>query len=131
MRHGIRIALVGLGMLVLAGSISLAMRDSGFIKAAASPYELVVFQRETCNYCDLFRRDVAPHYGRDPIAIEAPLRFVDIDKTDLAKLHLITPLTVLPTTVLMKNGAEVARIPGMTAASTFSQLVHVMVARAK
>jgi thiol-disulfide isomerase/thioredoxin len=131
MRNGIRIALAGLGMLVLAASLALAVRDSGVVKAAISPYELLVFQRDPCTYCEAFRRDVAPVYGQGPLAIEAPLRFVDIDKTDVAKLRLITPLTVLPTTVLMKNGAEVARIPGMTAASTFSQLVQMMVTRAK
>ena len=62
---------------------------------------------------------------------EAPMRFVDIDKTDVGRLQLNMPLTVLPTTVLMKNGAEVARIPGFTAPGSFSQLVQLMVARSK
>lgn len=130
-RAGVRVALVGLGMLVLAASMALALRDSGVVKAATSPYELLVFQRDACGYCDAFRRDIAPLYGQGPVAAEAPMRFVDIDKTDVSRLQLNMPLTVLPTTVLMKNGAEVARIPGFTAPASFSQLVQLMVARSK
>lgn len=130
-RTGIRIALAGLGMLVLAASIGLAVHDSGVVKAVTTPYELLVFQRDPCTYCDAFRRDIVPVYGQGPLAAEAPMRFVDIDKTNIAQLRLNAPLTVLPTTVLMKNGAEVARIPGFTAPGTFSQLVQLMVTRSK
>jgi thioredoxin-related protein len=131
MRLGIRVTLTGLALIVLGASIALALRDSGAIKAATTPYELLVFQRDPCTYCDVFRRDVMPRYVAAPLASEAPLRLVDIDKENVGKLQLMSPLTVLPTTVLMKNGAEVARIPGHTAPDTFFSLVQHMVSRSK
>jgi thioredoxin-related protein len=92
--------------------------------------ELLIFERESCVYCELFRRDVAPRYRSAPASAKAPLRFVDIDRADIGALGLKGRLTMLPTAVLMKNGAEVDRIVGYTGPETFFQLVPVLLERA-
>lgn len=93
--------------------------------------ELLVFEREACAYCEVFRRDVAPRYTRSTIAADAPLRFVDIDKVDMGRLGLRSKLDVLPTAVLMKDGIEVDRIPGYTGPDIFFQVVPLLLERAR
>ena len=91
--------------------------------------ELLVFESENCAYCEVFRRDVAPSYRFAPLSATAPLRFVDIAKVDLDRIGLASKLNMLPTTVLMKNGREVERIPGLTGADTYYMLLKYMIAK--
>ncbi|MBV1694841.1 MAG: hypothetical protein KGP27_10320 [Hyphomicrobiales bacterium] len=93
--------------------------------------ELLVFEREACTYCEVFRRDVAPRYTRSTIAADAPLRFIDIDKVDMGRVGLRSKLDVLPTAVLMKDGIEVDRIPGYTGPDIFFQVVPLLLERAR
>lgn len=95
-----------------------------------SGIELLVFERQPCTYCEIFKREVAPRYKTAALSRRAPLRFVDIDHVDLDKLGLRTRLTTLPTVVLMQNGAEVERISGYTGPETFFQLIDTLLSRA-
>jgi thioredoxin-related protein len=133
MQDHIRSILFGLGLAVVIASAAQAISHSGVLKRVAtvvqpaSPYELVVFQRDPCTYCDVFRRDVLPRYQDGQFATEAPIRFVDIDTGAQADLALSTPLTVLPTAVVLKNGIEIARIPGYTGPDQFFRLMrHIL-----
>jgi thioredoxin-related protein len=85
--------------------------------------ELLVFESKNCVYCFIFRRDVAPSYQRSPRALDVPIRYIDVRKTDLANLQLRAPLTMLPTIVLMKNGREVDRISGYMGPEPFFHMV--------
>ena len=89
--------------------------------------ELLVFEKEDCSYCEIFRRDVAPSYRFAPLSRLAPLRYVDIGKVDIDKIGLASRLNILPTTVLMKDGREVERIPGLTGADTYYMLLKYMI----
>lgn len=91
--------------------------------------EILVFETDACTYCEIFRRDVAPRYRFAALATQAPLRFVDVAKVDVDKLGLAARLDVLPTTVLMKDGREVERITGLTAAETYFRLLQHMIAK--
>ena len=91
--------------------------------------EILVFETDDCKYCEIFRRDVAPGYRFAPLARSAPLRFVDVNKIDVDKIGLTSRLNVLPTTVLMKDGREVERIPGLTGADTYFMLLKYMIAK--
>jgi len=85
--------------------------------------ELLVFETENCPYCFIFRRDVAPNYLNSPRAKDVPLRYVDVRKTDLSTVRLKSPLTMVPTIVLMKNGREVDRITGYMGPEPFFHMV--------
>jgi len=85
--------------------------------------ELLVFETENCPYCFIFRRDVAPNYMSSPRAKDVPLRYVDARKTDLSTMRLKSPLTMVPTVVLMKNGREVDRITGYMGPEPFFHMV--------
>jgi thioredoxin-related protein len=129
MRGHLRSILLGLGLAVVIASTVQAVRDSGILQRvmqAAKPatgYELVVFQRDPCTYCDVFRRDVLPRYQDGQFSREAPIRFVDIDTGSLSDLAVSTPLTVLPTAVVLKDGVEIGRIPGYTGPDNFFRLM--------
>ncbi len=91
--------------------------------------EILVFEAEACAYCEIFRRDVAPRYRFAPLAAQAPLRFIDVGKVDVDRMGLTSRLDILPTTVLFKDGREVERITGLTAAETYYRLLHYMISK--
>jgi thioredoxin-related protein len=95
-------------------------------KARVTPMELLVFEHPDCVYCAVFRRDVAPGYLNSAPAAEAPLRYVDIAKSDIAALRLKEGIDTVPTAVLMKNGEEVGRISGYWGREGFfKMLAHI------
>lgn len=97
----------------------------------ATSLELLVFEHPDCVYCRVFRRDVVPRYQRSSAAVEAPLRFIDIEKSDIDGLGLKSRITMVPTVVLMKDGAEVDRISGYWAPESFFKLLAHIIARAE
>ena len=96
---------------------------------ARPPVELLVFERADCTYCRVFRRDVLPQYRQAVREDAVPLRFVDIDKSDLGSLALKRRIDTLPTAVLMKNGSEVDRIVGYWGPDNFFKLLAHILAR--
>ncbi len=123
-----------LGALVIIGLVvgtfpGRAARDGGR-PAPQSGLEMLVFERQACVYCDLFRSEILPRYKASAPAVRAPMRFVDIDHVDLESLGLRTRLTTIPTAVLMQNGTEVDRITGYTGPETFFQIIQRLLSRA-
>jgi Thioredoxin-like domain len=100
-----------------------AALDPEITSVSASARELVVFEMVDCIYCQLFRRDVLPDYLRSKRAAEVPIRFVDVDYIDPDRLPLASPLTIVPTVVLISDGREVGRITGYTGPELFFHLV--------
>ena len=86
--------------------LGLAINDPGRAAVDAAigtrtSMELLVFEHPDCNYCQVFRNRVAPRYRQSPQEAEAPLRFVDVTGTDTDRLALKSPITMVPTAVLM------------------------------
>lgn len=92
--------------------------------------ELVVYEQPNCGVCQAFRQRVAPHYLGQDTALKAPLRYVDIVASPVGQAGLRTNLTMLPTTVLMRDGAELVRLPGLVSAEAFVTIVESMLAQA-
>ena len=129
-RHLFRLILI-LALVALLGQLpGQAARDSADLPASHGPrLELLVFETQECTYCEIFRRDVAPGYRLAPLSSSAPLRFVDVTKVDLERIGLAARVEILPTTVLMRDGREVERITGLTAAETYYVLLRHMIAK--
>ena len=123
--------LILLAVIAAAGQLpGQAARDVASLPVLQGPrLELLVFEAEACSYCEVFRRDVAPGYRLAPISSSAPLRFVDVTKVDLERIGLAARVDILPTTVLMRDGHEVERITGLTAADTYYVLVRHMISK--
>ena len=99
------------------------------IEAGGRPtsMELLVFEHPDCIYCPIFRQVVGPSYQRSAPGGEAPLRYVDIAKSDIGALRLKGRIDMVPTAVLMKDGQEVGRISGYWGReSFFKMLAHIM-----
>lgn len=90
--------------------------------------ELIVFETADCMYCRLFRRDVLPDLQTSRRADQVPIRFVDINDATPLEPALQSPLTIVPTTVLLVNGREISRITGYTGRPLFNQMVSHMLA---
>ena len=122
------VALCSLLFLVLHGAIQVqASRSLEPVSARASTLELIVFESPRCLYCPLIRRDVLPLYERSRRAKDVPLRFVDMQKTDLSRLNLRGPLRIMPTMVLLKNGREISRIGGYIGPELFFHAISRMI----
>lgn len=100
-------------------------------KLDAAGMELLVFEHPDCTYCQLFRARVVPQYRSSSHAAAAPLRFIDIAKSVPRGIVLRSPITEVPTSVLVKHGREVDRIPGYWAPDNFFKMVSFLIAKAE
>jgi thioredoxin-related protein len=123
------VAIVSL-LLATAGAHVRAALDAG-TPAASAGLEFLVLEVKSCYVCDLVRTHILPQYERSMTARDAPMRFVDLNAIDEAKLGLMAPVTTVPTIVLMREGQEVARLTGYTGPQIFFQAVPEMLARAE
>lgn len=124
--------------ILLAASLSLLFiaraHATPDFEASALPEpkaELVVVEARGCKYCGLFRRNVLPLYAISPRAREVPLRFVGLAAAKSGKLSLTTPIDVLPTILLLRDGREVGRIPGYLAPENFFHSVNYLLSRTR
>jgi hypothetical protein len=88
--------------------------------------ELIVIEARRCPMCQLFRDEIAPVYRATARAKRAPLRFVDVSFTDPATLNLVAPIEIVPTVILMRDGAEIDRLVGYTGPEIFMSVVGRM-----
>lgn len=108
---------------------ALAARDALPKATEATPFELIVFEADGCVYCQVFRRDVLPLYTSSQVSREAPIRFVNVSRSDETKMGIASPITIAPTVVLMREGREVDRITGYTGPINFLRFVNIMMGR--
>ncbi len=90
----------------------LASRSGADAELPKTQLEILVLEMPGCSYCRIFRRDVVPSYSQSQRAKIAPLRFVDVTKTDISELNLASPPTLVPTIIVMREGREEDRISG-------------------
>jgi thioredoxin-related protein len=113
--------------LLAAGMIpsSHAARQSA--GAAPPRLELLVLEIESCVYCPMVRDLVRRRYEATPLARTAPMRFVDVTRTDETKLGLEAPIDTAPTIVLLRDGREIHRFSGYMGPDLFIATVgHVL-----
>ncbi len=117
-----------LAVLLFADAAPQAAHDG---KAArSSSVELLVFEHPDCVYCRVFRRDVVPQYQEATQAARAPLRFIDIEKTDTEGLGLKAPINTVPTAVVVKDGREIDRIVGYWSPGNFFKMLAYIMSKA-
>lgn len=88
--------------------------------------ELIAFEAPGCNYCPVFRRDVAPTYAATRAGKVAPLRFLDINDREADTLGLTRPITTVPTLVLMQDGVEIGRIDGYVGRENMHRILNTL-----
>jgi hypothetical protein len=84
----------------------------GALVPAVNAAELIMFESESCEWCEEWHEKIGPIYPKTAAGKYAPLRRIDIaDKLphDLVKLRAAS---YTPTFVILDNGKEVSRIIG-------------------
>lgn len=98
----------------------------------AGKLELVMFGSNSCVYCRLFNRHVAPGYRFSRLGHKVPLKKVDIARHGTGGYALRNgAITVTPTFVMFKKGREVARIRGYPGRENFYRMVRQIVRRVR
>jgi thioredoxin-related protein len=123
-----------LSVFAIALGLVLALLGAGhaaldLAPAPARKVEVLVFEHADCIYCRVFRRDVLPRYRETVRTNAAPMRFVDIVKSDASALGLNSRIDTVPTAVVMRDGREVDRIVGYWGPANFLQLLSHILAR--
>jgi len=93
-------------MPVLLGALMASV--AGMARAA----ELVLFESDTCEWCERFHKEVGPAYPKTAEAKCAPLRRVDVHAPRPADLAQIKGIVYTPTFVLVEDGRELGRLTG-------------------
>lgn len=91
--------------------------------------ELLVFEHRDCVYCRVFRADTLPRYRESEHEGKVPIRFISIENTDTSALKLNGSIQMVPTFVLMQDGAEVGRIAGYWAPDNFFKMLSNLMLR--
>lgn len=99
---------------------------SPFTGAATTGMELIAFEAPGCAYCPILRRDIAPTYAASRAGKAAPLRFVDLNDKAADRFQLSSPITVVPTLVLMRDGVEIGRIAGYVGPANIHHILNTM-----
>jgi hypothetical protein len=97
----------------------ISIGGAGSVKAADSRGQLVMITSSHCPWCEAFEDDVGKSYDLTEEALIYPLRRHDFYKAMPDDLVHLTPATMTPTFIVMRNGAEVGRIIGYPGAELF------------
>ena len=90
---------------------------------AASAAELVLFESDTCEWCERFNAEIGPVYPNTAESKCAPLRRVDIHDPRPDDLAHIRGVVYTPTFVLVEDGREVGRLTGYPGEDFFWSLL--------
>ncbi|MEM9029270.1 MAG: hypothetical protein AAGC70_12960 [Pseudomonadota bacterium] len=132
MRHAtpysrLRDAAAGLATIILALCVShtsaTAARDATSSSSGTPVFRLIIVESPSCSYCQVLRRDVVPIYRASKRDEEAPISFVDVNDIASDTIKLTSPLTLLPTAIVLKHGREIGRVESYWGYDTFLMMV--------
>lgn len=95
----------------------------GFTAGPANSAELVMFESQTCAWCQRWHEEIGEIYPRSSEGKCAPLRRVDIHEPRPDDLANVSSVVFTPTFVLMDDGAEIARLVGYAGEDFFWSLL--------
>jgi thioredoxin-related protein len=99
------------------------------IAPASWAYELVMVEREGCQYCIRWKNEIGPIYPKTAAGEFAPLRMIDLDETRKNPAPYKFPVVYTPTFILMENGVEISRIEGYASQDFFWGLWEITLER--
>ena len=112
-----RITLFSSLFLLLA--VFIAGGGIGLAKTADSRGQLVMITSSDCPWCEAFEDDVGKGYDLTEEALIYPLRRYDFYKALPDDLAHLTPATMTPTFIFVRDEVEVGRIVGYPGAELF------------
>ncbi len=120
-----------LAAMVVAAFLAPGPVDAALDRPAASrsDSEILVFEAGRSPYAQVFRDSILPLINSSSVRAEAPVRFVDVLATATDPAGLQSPITQVPTLVLMREGREVGRIQGLFGPSQYMKLFAALFGR--
>lgn len=98
--------------------------------SSALAAELLMFESDTCRWCDAWHAEIGPIYPKTSEGKRAPLRTVDIGDPRPGDLDHINGVRFTPTFVLIDDdGQEVGRIYGYPGEDFFWGLLEELIAK--
>ena len=91
--------------------------------------ELVMFESETCGWCELWHEEIGGVYAKTSEGRVLPLRRVDIDDDRPADLTHVRRVVYTPTFVVINGGREVGRILGYPGENFFWPMLDKIIDR--
>ena len=86
--------------------------------------ELLMFESETCEWCERWHEEIGPAYHKTRFGRIAPLRRVDIDLPVPPVYSTIRGIAYTPTFVLWHRGREIGRLVGYPGEDFFWPLLE-------
>ncbi|MDB6176835.1 twin-arginine translocation signal domain-containing protein [Paracoccus sp. Z330] len=96
----------------------------------AAPVRLMMVEAKGCIYCAAWNREIGPGYPASAEGRAAPLLRLDIDGAWPNGIALERRPTITPTFILLRRGAELARIEGYPGDQFFYPVIAQMMTRA-
>ncbi len=87
-------------------------------------YEVILYTLSLCDHCAVFETDVLKNYKSHALAKYARLVHVNMDDQGQGPYILKTPITNVPTAIIMKDGKEQARLNGLVEPAFFYAFVR-------
>lgn len=106
-----------------------AALSPGADSPAPTHNELVVIELKNCAYCRVFRRDLLPAYAASTQARDVPIRFLEVEQVGKSGIALRSPIQIVPTVLVLEEGREIGRIPGLTGQDTFFRAIDLILGR--
>ncbi|MEO1206777.1 MAG: thioredoxin fold domain-containing protein [Pseudomonadota bacterium] len=91
--------------------------------------ELVVVETLDCAYCRSFRQNLLPAYAASRRAKETPIRFINYKEVRKSGISLKQPISIVPTILVLDDGREIGRIPGLTGQELFFKSIQHILGR--
>jgi len=101
----------------------------GLVRPAQAA-ELVMFESEACEWCEVWDEEIGVAYAKTTEASIVPLRRVDIDDDLPSDLQHLEGLIYTPTFVVVDKGKEFGRIVGYPGEDFFWQLLNEILVKA-
>ena len=102
-----------------------------FFESSAETAELIIFESETCEWCEVWDEEIGISYNKSREGSIAPLRRVDIDGDLPADLEHLEGLLYTPTFIVLDNGQELGRIVGYPGEDFFWHFLNEIIVKLK
>jgi thioredoxin-related protein len=96
-----------------------------FWSGAGYTAELLMFESDSCEWCEMWHEEIGVVYAKTAEAKIAPLRRVSIEDPTPGDLVHVRAVHYTPTFVVMENGEEVGRILGYPGEDFFWGLLDI------
>ena len=100
-----------------------------FVPADGRGAELIMFESQACEWCEMWDEEVGVIYHKTDEAPRAPLRRISIHDPLRPEFKNLKPVIYTPTFVLVEGGREIGRITGYPGEAHFWSLLGDLIGK--